>query len=247
AVLVHPEVVVTRPLDRTREVAGPVFAAEGEARALRGQRAAPAGPDVDHARPGARAVQRGGGRALDDLDALDVEGRQVDARLREYHVVDDDERCVAAVDARRRAEEDRGLRAGPRAGHHRDARDAALHGGERLARRRLERIRADAADGERHHRAAGRLGHARDDDLAQAQDLRAHLEVEARALALPHDHALAALGGVAEELDHDGVGAWRNRGDAEAAIGAGQGAQRRSLDDDLRADERRAAVRAARS
>src|SRR5690606_32625148 len=33
AVLVHPEVVVTRPLDRTREVAGPVFAAEGEARA----------------------------------------------------------------------------------------------------------------------------------------------------------------------------------------------------------------------
>src|SRR5690606_40378150 len=57
--------------------------------------------DVEHPRGRTRAVERGGRRALDDLDALDVERGEVDARLREDHVVHHDQGCVVAVDARR--------------------------------------------------------------------------------------------------------------------------------------------------
>lgn len=185
-VLVHrPELAAHRLLERV----GPGAPALGD--------------DLDDARRRVGAVQRGGGRALHDLDRLDVVGvdvvqavgglvgarsqRSADA-LEEPHAVDEDDRLVGERERRRAAHPDlprRARRARPRGDRH--ARHPRL---EDLVDGRDGRVGLDVRDADRGD--LGRLGaallvaqRARHDDLGQRRERRSQGEVDGGGPAPP--------------------------------------------------------------
>src|SRR5690606_27369916 len=94
--LIEHERVIARDPEVRRDIAEADLGTSREADAVRGTTAG-LRRDLDHAVPGLRAVQRRRGRALHDLDALDVVRVDVRHAAHDQHAVHDIERFLAAA------------------------------------------------------------------------------------------------------------------------------------------------------
>ena len=179
--------MVARPVDLASELIRADLGARGHSRGARREVGAAARADLDHARRGARSVERRGRGALHDLDALDVRCLEVGRRPREGlgqdHAIDDDERRVRATDARWAPELNVGSTAGLSAGDDGDARHLALNRLDRIRRGDGRVLRVHAADGERHPRSTRRIDDAGRDDRLERERCGQQLDVRRRGTA----------------------------------------------------------------
>src|SRR5205823_8415662 len=98
--------MIFRALHVVAHGAAAELGARGELRLAERKPIAACGANLNDTARGSRAVQRCARRTLHHLDALDVEGVEVGGRLGQNDAVDDDQRRVALVDARRRPQLD---------------------------------------------------------------------------------------------------------------------------------------------
>ena len=205
------------------------------------------GEDLHDAVRRVGAVERGRGRALHDLHALDVFARDVREAEARDHAVDDDERILPPADARRTAEPERRLTTRlRRIGDQADAGDLALDGGQRaLPRHGLQLIRADARDGHRQLAAVGGLRDARHDHFFEPQRIAGELEVLLLFAGAEGHGARDRLVPDVARGYHDRLAVHRGRADRQRVgpVGRGDGAEVRARHHDVRAAEGLTALR----
>ncbi len=228
AVFVHRPEVPLEEWKATGKVAHACRRPHGIPNIPIGHLTAPAGRDRDHAVTRARAVQRGRGRALDDLDLIDVESIDVDHARAEDHAIHDIERLLvpaAGTDARGTAQQDRRGGARPAATlNDGRARDLALDGTTRVHRRHRQILGRELRDFERNLCALRRARHARDDDLLEGDGPALQGEVYGRHL-IGLDRHLSGDGLVPDQLDLDDVGSHGNPANEELAVAPAQGTE----------------------
>ena len=195
--------------EATLDVTDPVLATVREADAIRAaQRLARLGRDRDDAVARTRAIQRCGGRALDDLDTLDV--LRIDRRQRtvQDHAVHDVQRVLPATGGRdrRRATEQHGRLVAGTPTRRDDVRPRHLARDlrQRIGRRHDHVGGVDRVRRERHLGGFRRAGHARHDHLRQLVDIRTQRQVDRLRARANHDLPLL-------RHEADGANAQRHR------------------------------------
>ena len=135
--------------------------------------------DLHHPIGPVRAVHRGRRRSLDDLDALDVLGRDVGDAVARDHPVDDVQRIRPARDAGRAPQAK--CRFTPRRSglrHKAHTRDFPLDSLQRVgARDRLQLVFVHGAHGEAELASIGRVSHTSNDDFLEPQRVGLQREV----------------------------------------------------------------------